>query len=302
MRLTAEYKERLDRFLVRHFPKHSRTKLVGFVQEHGVEVEGERVTKAGLELKPGWVVVVGEVPESPPQDLTPVEMELDVRYEDEYLLVVNKPRGLTVHPASSERGATLVHGLLARSHGLSSVGGDFRPGIVHRLDKETTGLMVVAKTDEAHHKLAEQVRAKSMQRRYLALVHGGFEQSRFTLDGSIGRHPGLPTLMAVIKKGRPAITHVRALKSGDAGSLVCCRLETGRTHQIRVHLATFGHPVRGDRLYAKGDWSEGPMQLHAAGLGFKHPITGEDLRVFAEPPADFLVRDWVVEGEVWDWT
>lgn len=302
MRYVADQKERLDRFLVRHMTGHSRTKLVGFVQEHGVTVEGERVTKAGFELKPGWTVEVGEVPESEAHALSPVAMDLDIRFEDEHVLVVNKPRGLTVHPAASERGATLVHGLLARSHGLSSVGPDYRPGIVHRLDKETTGLLVVAKTDEAHWRLAEQVQAKSMERRYVARVYGSLGAERMTLDGDIGRHPGLPTLMAVVKRGRPAVTHVQVLAASELGTLVACRLETGRTHQIRVHLATYGHPVKGDSLYAKGAWKDGPMQLHAAALGFAHPISGERLRFFVSPPADFEEGDVVVEEEVWAWT
>ncbi len=302
MRLVADQKERLDRFLVRHMEGFSRSKLVDFLHEQGVTVEGERVTKAGFELRPGWTVEVGEVPAKAAHDLTPVAMDLDVRFEDEHILVINKPRGLTVHPAASEKGATLVHGLLARSHGLSAVGPVYRPGIVHRLDKETTGLLVVAKTDEAHRRLSEQVQAKSMDRRYMAMVYQRMEDDRMTLDGNIGRHPGLPTLMAVVKSGKPAVTHVKVLATREEGVLVACRLETGRTHQIRVHLATFGHPVKGDPLYAKGQWREGSMQLHAAVLGFSHPISGEAIRVYAEPPDDFEGKGWVTPEEVWEWT
>lgn len=271
------------------------------VSSQGVLVQGERTHKPGLELKPGYEVTLESLPSTSLHNLTPVEMELDVRYEDDVLLVVNKPRSLTVHPAASEPHATLVHGLLARSHSLSLVGGEFRPGIVHRLDKETTGLLVVAKSDEAHRSLATQIQNKTMERRYLAVVHGMFDETRLTLTGDIGRHPARPTMMAVVPRGKPAKTHVQVLKFNEQGTLVACKLDTGRTHQIRVHLATFGRPVKGDHLYANGAWATPPMQLHAAAIGFDHPKTNKRVRVYAPPPDDFEPQLRATEEEVWDW-
>ncbi len=300
LEFVAEQKERLDRFLVRQILGQSRTKIVQVVQSEGVRVDGVLVFKAGFELKPGQTVEITDIPETPVQALFPVDMELDVRFEDEHLIVVNKPRGLTVHPAKSTTGPTLVHGLLARSHGLSSVGGEFRPGIVHRLDKETTGLLIVAKTDEAHRRLSEQIMARSIERRYLAVAFGKFDQIKVKLQGNIGRHPQFPTLMAVVTNGRHAVTHVKQISSREDRCLLSCRLETGRTHQIRVHLATFGHPVKGDRLYAKDDWAEGSMQLHAISLSFTHPITHERVHVWVDPPADFESWDFC-EKDVFEW-
>ncbi|MDK3158720.1 RluA family pseudouridine synthase [Kamptonema cortianum] len=157
MEFVAEGKERLDRFLARKLPDISRSRLTKHIESEGVRVDSEVVTKSGFQLKPGLLVDVDPVPESEPHDLTPFAMELEIPYEDEHLLIVNKPRGLTVHPASSEKNPTLVNALLARSHDLSTVGGDFRPGIVHRLDKETSGLMIVAKSDEVHRKLSQLI-------------------------------------------------------------------------------------------------------------------------------------------------
>lgn len=261
------------------------------IEESGVLVNGERVFKAGLGLRAGWAVEVGEIPETPPHDLTPVEMDLHVVYEDDVILVVDKSRGLAVHPAESHTGPTLVHGLLARSHGLSSVGGEYRPGIVHRLDKETTGLMVVAKTDGAHRELQRQIGTREMGRVYLAVVKGSPERDVFLVDAPIGRHPGLPTRMAVKAGGRAAVTHVRVLARMESGTLLECRLETGRTHQIRVHLSHFGFPVRGDSVYATDVWREGAMHLHAWQLSLLHPVGGERLEWSVLPPGD--ASGWV---------
>jgi 23S rRNA pseudouridine1911/1915/1917 synthase len=302
MPMTAEGKERLDRFVARKMPEHSRTRVVQAIREGQVSVEGEVVTKPSHELRPGQQVDVQSIPESEPHNLEPAEIPLDVRYEDEHLLVVNKPRGMASHPAPGLGPSTLVNALLARSHSLSTHAGDWRPGIVHRLDKETTGLMIVAKNDRAHRALAEQIKSKHAERVYVAVVFGQPEHAQFTINKPIGRNPGVPSLMTVKQGGREAITHVRVIPSKLEPlnqSLVCCRLETGRTHQIRVHLSSMGHPVKGDKQYAKKPWNEGPMQLHAALLAFDHPATGERVAVYAEPPDDFELKTEREEVERW---
>jgi 23S rRNA pseudouridine1911/1915/1917 synthase len=299
MAFVAEGRERLDRFIVRKMPEHSRTRVTQAIKEGQVTVEGEVVTKPGHELKPGQQVVVGEVPEPQPHDLTPAQIPLDVRYEDDELLVVNKPRGMASHPAPGLGPSTLVNALLARSHALSTHAGEWRPGIVHRLDKETTGLMIVAKNDRAHRHLAGQIKSKVAERVYVAVVFGSPGESSFTIKAPIGRNPGIPSLMTVKQGGREAVTHVRVLRREPGQSLVACRLETGRTHQIRVHLSSIGHPVKGDRQYAKRPWSEGPMQLHAALVSFDHPETGARVTVYAEPPVDFEHRVERQELEHW---
>lgn len=301
MEWIAAEKERLDRFLGRCFPDASRSKVAAHIQNGHVQVDGKTVTKAGTQLKPGWIVSSAELIETAPHALEPVPMDLDVRYEDDDLLVVDKPRGLAVHPANTLTGTTLVHGLLARSHSLSTFAGDWRPGIVHRLDKETTGLLIVAKNDQAHAALAGMVQRREIQRRYVAVIHGELPNPRFTIDAPLARHPRNPLMRAVVPGGKDARTHIQELARLDAGLLVACRLESGRTHQIRVHLAHFGWPVIGDDLYAPPKLRAGPMQLHAASLQFTHPVTGESLRLFAPPPLDFLGHASVNQEEVDGW-
>jgi len=303
MKLVAQGPDRLDRFLVAEMPEHSRTKLSKWIESGGVTVDGEVVSRPGLPLKAGMVVDVADVPESAPHNLEPAEIPLVIAYEDEWLLVVNKPRGMAAHPAPNEKDPTLVNALLARSHALSSEAGDFRPGIVHRLDKDTTGLMVVAKTDNVHRKLAEEIRLKIAQRRYVALVAGNPVTDRFTINAPVGRHPGMPTRMSVNSRGKEAVTHIRVLKRLDVGVLVSARLETGRTHQIRVHLSEFGFPVIGDPLYGRKNLRHlGPLQLHAGLLAFTHPVSGERVVVYADPPDDFIHREEVSREliELWN--
>lgn len=299
MRLTAEGKERLDRFVARMMPEHSRTRVTQAIKEGNVLVEGEVVTKPGFDIRPGQVVDVGAIPEPEPHNLEPAAIPLDVRYEDGSLLVVNKPRGMASHPGPGLGPTTLVNALLSRSHDLSTHAGEWRPGIVHRLDKETTGLMIVAKSDRAHRNLAAQIKEKRAMRVYIALVYGSPEHDQFIVDKPIGRHPGVPSLMTVKQGGREAVTHVRVLSRGRGSALVACRLETGRTHQIRVHLSSLGHPVKGDKQYAKKPWNEGPMQLHAALLEFDHPATGARVSVYAGPPQDFEAEVKREEVERW---
>jgi len=286
MVLVADGPERLDRFLARMLPDHSRTKLSKLVASGEVKVDGKEA-KPSLMLEPGMQVELAEPDEKAVHDLTPADIPLEVLYEDEDLLVVNKPRGLAAHPAASLKEPSLVNALLARNTALSTAAGEFRPGIVHRLDKETTGLMVVAKNDQAHVVLAKQMETKTAERRYFAVVAGNVEQERFTVAAPIARSKQNRLLMAVDAHGKPAVTHVRRLSRVTQGTVVACRLETGRTHQIRVHLRAVGFPVLGDTLYAPREYATGPLQLHAALLAFTHPRTGERVEVYADPPADF---------------
>lgn len=287
MDLTADRRERLDKFLARVLPQHSRTKLSRLIGDGAVLVDGE-AQKVSFALEPGMTVTLDEPGESAPHDLTPADIPLEIAYEDDDMLIVNKPRGLAVHPAASLKEPSLVNALLARAHGLSTAGGEFRPGIVHRLDKDTTGLLVVAKNDEAHVKLARQIESKSAERRYVTVVAGDVEQERFAINAPMARDQRNRLKMAVDPKGKDAVTHVLRLGRADAGAVLAVRLETGRTHQIRVHLRAIGHPVLGDSIYAPKEFSSGVLQLHAAFLAVDHPKTGARVAVYAAPPEDFL--------------
>lgn len=300
MILLAAEVERLDRFLARALPQYSRTRLVRLIGEGGVRVDGVP-RKPGFRVEPGMRVEIDEILPSPAHDLKPVQIELDVRWEDEHLLVINKARGMTVHPAPGQRAATLVNALLARDHGLSAGAASYRPGIVHRLDRDTTGLLVVAKTDHSHRVLADQFAAKRAERRYLAVVRGIPSARLFAIEAPIGRDPGDRLRMATVAGGKPARTVVRVISDLGDSALLALRLETGRTHQIRVHLRAIGHPVRGDSLYAPRGWSEGALQLHAGYLAFDHPVRSVRVAVEAEPPADFVARDRVPAGCLTEW-
>jgi 23S rRNA pseudouridine1911/1915/1917 synthase len=299
MTLVADRAERLDRFLAKRLPEHSRSRLARLIDEGLVTVDGA-ARKRSFELHEGSSVELpDEIAETGPQDVRPAEIDLDVRYEDESMLVVNKPRGMAVHPAPSLREATLVNALLARAHTLSTEAGGFRPGIVHRLDKETTGLLLVAKTDRAHRKLAEQIRMRSADRRYVAWAEGRMRGQSLTVEGPIGRDSTNRQRMAVVPDGKPARTHLRLLHQDPGRCLLACRLETGRTHQIRVHLAGLGLPVLGDPLYG-GD-SAWPLQLHSCLIRFDHPETGERLTVYAEAPEDFIAPELVARETLEGW-
>ncbi len=222
------------------------------------------------------------------------DIPVEIVYEDDSLIIVNKPQGLVVHPAPGHDGGTLVNALLYHAKGrLSAINGVIRPGIVHRIDKDTSGILVVAKTNEAHLSLAEQIKEHSVTREYVCLAYGRFREEQFTVDKPLSRHPKDRKKIAVSADGRRAVTHVTVLRQYDDCALLRCRLETGRTHQIRVHLSSIGHPVVGDPVYgvkadrlAKKFHLEGQL-LHAKILGFIHPETGEEVSFSAEIPAHF---------------
>jgi 23S rRNA pseudouridine1911/1915/1917 synthase len=278
----------------------SRTRAVQLIEGGRVTVNGA-VPKKRDTVRPGDAVAV-TLPAPEPSEIPAEEIPLSIVYQDGDLLVIDKPAGLVVHPAAGHRSGTLVNALLHAVGDLSGIGGVLRPGIVHRLDKDTSGLMIVAKNDEAHRKLAEAMKSRRIKRSYLAACWGHLGKDDATVDAPIGRHPGERKRMGVVQGGRRAVTHFKRLEQWRAADLVRAELETGRTHQIRVHLLHLGHPVVGDRTYAppgvKGIapqdrlWASGllkrvPRQfLHAAELRFAHPRTGGEMRFEAPLPAD----------------
>ena len=280
---------RLDTFLTAHLRAHSRSRIKAFIETGYVTVDGHRA-KPALRLRRGQRVEV-VVPPPPPAAVTPEDISLPVVFEDDHLLVINKPPDLTVHPGAGRPSGTLVNAVLARVPGLAGVGSRLRPGIVHRLDKDTTGLLVVAKTPAAYASLQPQVARRTMRRTYLVLVHGVLPHDENTIDAPIGRHPRHRTRMAVVPRGRAATTRYRVLERLARYTLAEVQLVTGRTHQIRVHFAHIGHPVAGDPVYGgrADEFGIGRQALHAYRLQFVHPVSGEELTFEAPPPADFTM-------------
>lgn len=276
---------RIDKVLAHQFNQFSRSHLQKWIEDGNVRVNGQPV-KPKYKLAVGDQVVIE--PEAPQKvDLTPEKIPLDIVYEDDDVIVVNKPQGMVVHPAPGHPDHTLVNALLYHSP-LSTINGEFRPGIVHRIDKDTSGLLMVAKNDLAHRSLAAQLKAKTNQREYVALVHGVIKQDAGTIDAPIGRSKKDRKKQAVVSDGRHAVTHFKVLHRFRHYTLVSCRLETGRTHQIRVHMKSIGHPLAGDPLYGPRKTLPGRGQyLHARLLGFKHPRTGKEL-VFTAPLPEYF--------------
>lgn len=264
--------KRLDHALMIVLSEHSRTFLTQLIKDGHITVNGQSI-KSGYILKRNDHIDV-TIPEAIPLDLTPVEMPLDIVYEDPFLLVINKPKGLVVHPSETYHEPTLVHGLLHYINDLSSINGVLRPGIVHRIDKDTTGLLLVAKTDTAHQRLSEMLASHEISREYEAIVEGVIQEEKLLIDASIKRHPVKRQEMAVLHDGKHAITHVDVIKRFTHHTHIHCRLETGRTHQIRVHLKFIGHPIVGDPIYGIKKEADGQL-LHAFKLSFVHPITNE---------------------------
>ena len=278
---------RIDVFLADAFPEFSRSHYKTMILDGRVLVNGRRI-------KPNYMMRLGDevsIEKHPPKsvEIGPEDIPLNIVYEDSDIIVIDKARGMVVHPAPGNENGTLVNALLFHAKDLSGINGELRPGIVHRIDKDTTGLIVAAKNDAAHVSLAKQIERKTAGRTYIALVHGGFNQESGVVDAPIGRHRRDRKKMAVVPNGRSARTHYRVLKAYQGYTLLELKLETGRTHQIRVHMKHIGHPVAGDPVYGVKNEKLGfnKQLLHAAVLSFKHPGTGEEMTFKAPLPADF---------------
>jgi 23S rRNA pseudouridine1911/1915/1917 synthase len=287
--LTADRRDRLDVFIARKLPELTRSRARKLIEHGLVTIDGEPPVKVGVLLERGQRVSV-TVPPEERNELRPESLPLRIVYEDDDLVVVNKPAGMAVHPSPGHESGTLVNALLAHSPRLSRAGGAGRPGIVHRLDKDTSGLIIAAKTDKAHVKLARQLHDKLMEKTYVALVEGHVDPPEGAIDAPIARHPAYRQKMAIVAGGRAARTRYQVVREYEGYSLVELHPETGRTHQLRVHLASIGHPVAGDRVYGVKRDDGFPRQfLHAQRLVFTHPRTHERIEVEA-PLADDLVQ------------
>lgn len=283
----ADRNERLDVYLTRQLPDLSRSHVQKLTAAGQVTVQGKGA-KANHKVQTGERVEV-TIPESKPLEVAAEAIPLDILYEDADVVVINKARGMVVHPAAGNYGGTLVNALLKHCGDLSGINGVIRPGIVHRLDKDTSGVMVVAKTDRAHLSLAAQIKERSAGRKYIAIVHGNVKAEDGLVDAPIGRHSADRKKMAVtFHHSREARTHFRVVRRFGDYTVVECRLMTGRTHQIRVHMAYIGHPVVGDPKYGpkKRHFAIDGQALHSAELTFRHPVSGEELVFRAPLPKD----------------
>ncbi len=291
--------ERIDKALSTLAADWSRSQIANWITDGGViKVNGEDV-KPKYKVRKGDVIEI-DVPEPEPLEVIPEDLDLDIVYEDEDVLVVNKPKGMVVHPAPGHTTGTLVNGLMHHCKDLSGINGVLRPGIVHRIDMDTSGLLMVAKNDNAHQSLVEQLVNKTVTRKYTALVHGHIAHDKGTIDAPIGRDPKDRQKQAIVDKGKHAVTHFHVKERfGGLYTLVECTLETGRTHQIRVHMNYIGYPLVGDPKYGpKKTIDFGGQVLHAGILGFVHPTTKEYLEFEAPIPNDFveLLEDLRKEG------
>lgn len=284
--------KRLDVFLAEHIEDRTRSYLRKLIEDGHVSVGTDMVSsKAGLKVKAGQRVRV-DLPDLEELKIEPENIPLDILYEDDQLIVVNKPKGMVVHPAAGHYTGTLVNALLYHCRGsLSGINGVLRPGIVHRIDRDTTGSLVAAKTDQAHQNLADQLKVHSIRRLYRAIVIGNLKADEGTIDAPIARHPTDRKKMAVCQPGRgkEAVTHYRVLERFGNYTYIECRLETGRTHQIRVHMAHIGHPLLGDTVYgpSRCPYDLQGQTLHAMVLGFNHPSTGAYMEFTAPLPGYF---------------
>ena len=279
--------ERLDLFLVRRLPDLSRSYAQRLIADGQVRVDGT-ARKANYKLRGGEEIVC-TMPPAEEIEIRAEDIPLDILYEDADIIVVNKARGMVVHPAAGIYTGTLVNALLWHCHDLSGINGALRPGIVHRLDKDTSGVMVAAKNDMAHHYLARQIRDKDARREYRAIVHGNIVPRAGVITGDIGRHPTDRKKMAIVREnGKPATTHFEVLERFGSYTYVSCRLETGRTHQIRVHMTSIGHPLVGDPKYTakKNPFAIVGQALHSLTLSLTHPRTGTEMTFTAPLPAD----------------
>lgn len=278
--------QRIDRYLTEMLPEQSRSFFQKLIRD-GFVMVNHIIVKVNYRLKTGDIIEI-DIPDAVPTEIVPENIPLDILYEDEDLLIVNKPKGMVVHPAVGHFTGTLVNAIMYHCQGnLSGINGEIRPGIVHRIDKDTTGSLIICKNDEAHRNIAEQIKEHSVTRRYVGVVAGTFSEESGTVEGAIGRHPNDRKRMTINEKnGKPAVTHYRVLQTLKGASFMEFELETGRTHQIRVHMASISHPLLGDTVYgnSKNPYKLQGQALHARTIGFIHPTTGEYIEVSAPIP------------------
>lgn len=280
---------RIDKYLAESLPDISRSYLQKLFRDGEIKMNGKAVKASAKTLAGAEIVFAIPEPEEP--EILPEDIPLDILYEDSDVILINKPKDMVVHPAAGHYTGTLVNGLMYHCReGLSGINGVLRPGIVHRIDKDTTGVLVVCKNDRAHNGLAEQLAEHSITRKYRAIVCGNLKEDEGTVDAPLGRHPQDRKKMAIVRSGgKRAVTHYRVLERFGKYTYIECQLETGRTHQIRVHMASLGHPLLGDEVYGRG---KSPFKLegqtlHAMVLGFIHPTTGEYMEFQAPLPGYF---------------
>lgn len=266
---------RIDVFLNQYFYDMSRSQIQKLIDENHITVN-DKTVKSNYKLKVDDIIFVN-IPRPKVLEIAPEDIDIEIVYEDEDLAFINKPQGMVVHPAAGNYSGTLVNALLAKCSNLSGINGVIRPGIVHRIDKDTSGILVIAKNDLAHRSLAEQIKNHTVKRVYVALVEGVIKRDNGTIDMPIGRHPIERKKMAIVKNGRNAVTHFTVMERYNSNTLIEARLETGRTHQIRVHMAYLGHPLVGDPVYGfkKQKYNLKGQALHARTLGLIHPRTQE---------------------------
>ncbi|MGQ4067382.1 RluA family pseudouridine synthase [Enterococcus mundtii] len=281
-----EEKGRIDKVLTALFADHSRSQVQQWLKDGAVSVNGEPV-KANYKVKSADAIVV-EVPEPEELEIVAEDLPIEIVYEDDDVAVVNKPQGMVVHPSAGHAQGTLVNALMYHMKNLSSINGVIRPGIVHRIDKDTSGLLMIAKNDQAHEALAQQLKDKTSLRKYIALVHGVIPHEKGTINAPIGRSKVDRKMQAIREDGKPAVTHFTVLERFENFTLVELQLETGRTHQIRVHMKYIGYPLAGDPVYGQKKTLKGNGQfLHAKLLGFTHPQTNERMTFEAPLPEVF---------------
>lgn len=290
--------QRIDVYLASKFSDVSRSYIQELIKK-GSALVNCKIVKSNYKLKTGDNVAF-EFPDNEKLKVDAENIPLDIVYEDRDIIVVNKPQGMVVHPAPGNYNGTLVNALLYHCHDLSGINGVLRPGIVHRIDKDTSGVIVVAKNDAAHKKLAYQLKEHSMNRVYKALVEGIIKDDEGTVDEPLGRHPVERIKIAVVKNGRRAVTHYKVIERYKNNTLIECKLETGRTHQIRVHMAYIGHPLVGDPVYGykKQKFNLKGQMLHAQRLGFIHPRTGKYVEFNSELPAYFEKIIGILKNEL----